>query len=152
VNGTGTCKFGLKKRQFVLDIYADFANGDVWKFRNFAVFLTNALLLAQFHTGACLPLEETSCKDSHTDPVLAKISSDQQKAFNETADNLQRVEACYKELFREYIDAGLLTEANMKCLKKKIIDENRKNEEINGCMATQTLSFLENRFRAILRG
>ena len=79
MNGTGTCKFGLKKRQLVLDIYKDVANGDVWKFRNFAVFLTNALLLAQFHTGACLPAEETSCTDAHTDPVLAKISNDQQK-------------------------------------------------------------------------
>jgi hypothetical protein len=141
---TGQCQYGFKKRLYMLDVYNDLAGGDIIKFRTFSLFLPRALLLAQFHTGACPTAEAASCTDAFTDPIRKTIASDQVAAFNEVLANLNRTEECFIEEFRTNINEDLLKSIpnNEDCLGREGANEGEKNK----CLADAAIIFLTPRF------
>jgi hypothetical protein len=50
------CAYGVKKRQFILDIFKKEAQGKIENFESGANWLLHAMRLAQFHYATCLPL------------------------------------------------------------------------------------------------
>ena len=98
-----------------------------------------AMILSQFHYGACLPEDATSCIDPYTDPIRQGISDDQVASIVEVAANLDRTVQCIDEAFRSTLQdkSSYITSVpgNVKCLEQD--DENK-----NSCMAQATRDVL----------
>ena len=142
--GIGSCKYGSRKRSYLLDKKDDLANGDIRLFQSFSAFLKQALLLAQFHTAVCLR-DSTSCIDPATDPIHNAKILDQKAAIDEVAANLANKEACFTLEFRENINADFLIQGvpeNGNCLS----DSASSDEGKNGCMAAATRDALLGRY------
>ena len=114
------------------------------RFEQFGDWLTKAMILSQFHYGACLPEDATSCIDPYTDPIRQGISKDQVESIDEVAANLDRAVQCIDEAFRSitlqdesfYINN---VPGNEKCLKQDA-------ENKNTCMAKATRKVLYEEF------
>ena len=152
---TGTCKFGVQRRQYLLDIYHDEEGKDiVTNVQGFGRWILNAMLLAQFHYNSCLPADAASCNDPFTDPIRKKTSHNLQLAFEETADNVQnRLDCILKERFYEFLgkdDGDFFRNyvENEECFDEVEVEWNDPNyhTNVNACMADKTRVALETYF------
>ena len=106
-----------------------------------------AMILSQFHYGACLPEDatSTSCIDPYADPIRQGISGDQVASIVEVAANLDWAVQCIDEAFRSTLqdESFYITSVpgNEKCLKQEGSDGNK-----NSCMAKATLDVLYEEF------
>ena len=141
---TGTCRFGIKKQQYVLDVYNDLARGDRIWFERFATYLVRSMLIAQFHTAACLP-EATSCVDAYKDPIRQKVAFEQTLAFAEVTTNLQRTINCFSEEFRDIISKQEFLAA-IAGVGACASDSTTSDSAKNGCIASAISSFISQRF------
>jgi len=141
---TGECKFGVKKRQYILDILFDTAKGLPSSIGGVGEWIAETMILAQFHYSACLPADPTTCLDTFTDPIRKKIAADQVLAFQEVASNIEREVVCIQDVtFDEYLSGDQFFKnvaPNRKCF------ENGDGKEVNQCMATATQKALSEEF------
>jgi hypothetical protein len=146
---TGICEFGVKKRQYLLDIYHDEEGKNVvTNVKGFGEWVLRALLLAQFHYNSCLPANAASCSDPVQDPIRKQISSDMALAFNETAANVQnRMDCVVKRKFHEFLSRSdgtffINNVANKDCFAEVKVGDNY-GMNVNSCMAKKTREELE---------
>ena len=88
---TGPCKYGSKQRLYLLDVFKE---GEMDEFQNFSSWLANAMTEAMYLHTVCLDPDPNSCPTSIEDPVFKKTLNEMSAAFNETSDNLAKVEPC----------------------------------------------------------
>jgi len=148
----GQCRYASRKQNFLVDKFVDFAKLNVKEFSAFSTWLRSSMMLALFHHGACLPLEQSSCNDKTVDPVFNKTTQELEAAVDEVIDNLGRVEYCFKQRFRETINPVLIVEKiNVKeCLTNITFQPlnpdctaNFKEECKNLCMAKTIIKYFE---------
>lgn len=141
-DATGVCKFGVKKRNYVLDLFSSDAAGDITRFRDFSEWLKSALLLAEYLYGVCLPADQASCTDPEEDPIFNKALEDMVAAFEEVQGNLNQTEACFRALWKENIGVSNYFQIGSPgtCLGEvgKCVEEDGrltpKSAECNQCM------------------
>jgi hypothetical protein len=103
-DGMGSCKYGVKKRQYILGITIETANKRPSSLRSIGEWILQAMLLAQFHFDVCLPADATTCNDPFTDQIRYQTAADQMLAFQEVATNVERESICLQNLtFAEYL-------------------------------------------------
>jgi len=150
---TGTCKFGVKKRQYILDTVVETAAGIPSSVREFSEWHSQAMILAQFHYAFCLPPDATTCNDPFTDPVRKEIANNQMLAFEEAAGNLNREVRCIEDItFVEYLKGDAFYKTHvpdiMGCFQEKGGGQGQvtTGHKVNSCMAKKTREALIKNF------
>jgi hypothetical protein len=138
--GTGSCKFGVRKRHFIFDIIIQTANKLPSSVRGIGEWLMQAMILAQFHSDVCLPADATTCNDPFTDPIRNQTAVEQMLAFQEVASNIEREVHCLQNVtFQSYLSGNeFYTDAvpNGSCNPASV-------DHGNGCMAEKTKKVLD---------
>jgi hypothetical protein len=146
---TGTCKFGVKKRQYMLDIFYESDKNIVTNVKGFGQWLTQVMLLAQFHYGSCLPADAASCSDPFTDPIRMKIGDDMNAAYEEVIRNVVNKMDCVlsefgstlekkQDFYKNIVD-------NQKCFED-VEKDDKYGQNVNLCMAGKTKAKLDELF------
>jgi len=92
--GTGRCKYGPKKENYILDTFLK-TSSDVVDFRKFASAMKGALLQALFLQAVCLPPIADSCSAIGTDFIRQQAMEQSVKAVEEVETNLEKSEDCF---------------------------------------------------------
>lgn len=152
-DNTGTCKYGVKKRQYIRDIYEGIAEGLSSRFIPFGTWLLKAMVLAQFHFEACLPQDELSCNDPVIDPVRKVTAEEMKNATAEVEFNLNYTLNCTFDKFRDTLSDNNFYQTQVPgmndCLNMKDSEDGSKDappENKNKCMATKTREKLNAEF------
>jgi len=152
---TGICKYGVKKRQYIQDIYKEGSEGLSKRFLDFGAWLLKAMLLAQFHSSACLPQDVASCIDPFTDPTRKLIAEEQKAAFAEVAANVEQAVECIDNSFIDTLSNPAFYQDETKvpglksCLSPSFMSNMTKPSsylEINECMADKIRDSLQTNF------
>mmetsp|Transcript_14905 Transcript_14905/g.22585 ORF Transcript_14905/g.22585 Transcript_14905/m.22585 type:complete len:302 (+) Transcript_14905:1-906(+) len=138
----GKCKYGMKKEQFLLDLYLDLAQNDVEKIKGFNSWLRSTMIQAFMFYNIC-PSLEVSCVDPVTDPVAKAGREMMLEAFDEINFNLDRAITCLQENPTNALTIEfLLSSVNYQecdnittdggeqngCIAQKIIDTLKEND------------------------
>lgn len=89
----GTCKYGAKARNYLLDVYRDTSKGNTVDFNRFGRWLRSAMAQALFLQTVCLPPDPKFCRFPN-DAIFEEKLTNSIKAYVEVRENLEWVNTC----------------------------------------------------------
>ena len=145
-DNTGKCKYGVKKRQYIRDIYEGITKGLSSRYIPFGTWLLQAMVLAQFHFESCLPRDGRSCDDPMADPVRRNNANEMTLAMEEVEFNLNHTLNCINQKFRDTLSDKIFYQTKVPGLSDCLNNGNTKDEDKNICMAGKVRTILEKEF------